>query len=296
MKLSIVVVCFDMHRELPRTLHSLSSTYQIDARSLDYEVVVVDNGSTRPPDRAMVESFGPQFRLLRINPAPGSPARAINAGVDASSGELVCVMIDGAHILTPGVFGLALAAFRAFPDAVVATRYFYLGPGPQNETVLAGYDQTAEDALLERVDWRMDGYRLFEIGTPLQFPAPKITWFNKMLESNCLFMRRSVFVAMGGADERFDLPGGGFLNLDLYCEALAVEGTVPVLLVGEGSFHQVHGGTTTNVDTAARDSKVAIYRAQYETIRGKPLSVSEKDVFYLGHMPTQHSKIHLRNR
>ena len=117
-----------------------------------------------------------------------------------------------------------------------------------------------------------------------------------MMESNCLFMRRDVFAAIGGADERFDLPGGGFLNMDMCREATELAGTEPVLLVGEGTFHQVHGGTTTNVTPEKRDERVATYRRQYEAIRGRDFRAGEKDVFYLGHLPTLHSKIHLKNR
>ena len=48
LSLSVVVVAYDMARELPRTLRSLSTPYQRDLESADYEVVVVDNGSPEP--------------------------------------------------------------------------------------------------------------------------------------------------------------------------------------------------------------------------------------------------------
>ena len=34
-------------------------------------------------------------------------------------------------------------------------------------------------------------------------------------------------------------------------------------LIGEGCFHQLHGGTTTNVSTEKRDASLAKYRQQY---------------------------------
>lgn len=295
MKLSVIVVCYDMNREIPRTLQSLTRDYQQGSPDLEYEVLVIDNGSPKPIDPDTIDSFGDNFHYHYLDNPPPSPAFALNYGAEKALGEILCFMIDGAHLLTPGVFSQALASFRAFDNAIVLTRYFFLGPGDQNDSILEGYNKDEEDGLLAQIDWPQDGYRLFEIGSPLQGAVPKITWFNKMTESNCLFMLRSTFLDIGGADERFDIPGGGFLNLDMYKRAADQPDTQPVLLVGEGSFHQLHGGTTTNVTPAERDRQVNLYEEQYRELRGGPFVASDKHVHYLGHMPTVHSKIHLRN-
>ncbi len=296
MKLSVIVVAHNMRREIPRTLQSLAASYQYDSAELDYEVLVLDNNSSEPLDERMVQSCGGNFHYRFLADAPPSPAYALNHGARHTSGEILCFMIDGAHLLTPGTFRMALAAFRAFSNPVVLTRYFYMGPGSQNETIQDGYNQAEEDRLLASIDWPNDGYRLFEVGVPLQGRLPKITWFNKMIESNCLFMRRSLFDHIGGAEERFDIPGGGFLNIDLLYEAATVEGVTPVQLIGEGSFHQMHGGATTNVSPEERDARVKIYNEQYLSIRGHAFTTIEKDIYYLGHMPTHHSKIHMWSR
>jgi hypothetical protein len=47
-KLSIIVVAYNMTREIPRTLQSLGKHYQLGCDQLDYEVLVIDNGSARP--------------------------------------------------------------------------------------------------------------------------------------------------------------------------------------------------------------------------------------------------------
>lgn len=296
MKLSVILVAYDMPREIPRTLQSLAPGYQQGIGDLEYEVIVVDNGSTRPLDSAIADNPPPWCRYHYLEDAPPSPALALNFGVEHSSGDILALMIDGAHLLTPGVFRYALAAFRTFDHPVVLTGRFFLGPGDQNDTILDGYDQAAEDGLMARIDWPHNGYRLFEIGTPMLGHIPTMNWFNKLLESNCLFLHRSVFNDIGGADERFDFPGGGFLNLDLYREAADHPATEVVQLVGEGSFHQLHGGTTTNVSAEERDRRVLGYHDQYRAIRGRDLDVTDKEIQYLGHLPTLHSKIHLRNR
>lgn len=295
-KLSVIVVAYNMTREVPRTLQSLTKDYQLDSEELEYEVLVIDNGSSDALDGEAVRAFGPHFHYHYLSDPPPSPAFAMNYGTQQSTGDILCFIIDGAHLLTPGVFKFALASFRAFDQPIVATRYFFLGPGDQNDSILEGYDKTREDAMLEKINWPSDGYRLYEIGSPLQGNVPKVTWFNKMLESNCLFMHRSIFAEIGGADERFDIPGGGFLNIDIYRQACELAGTQPVLLIGEGSFHQLHGGTTTNVTPEQRDARVAGYQEQYRRLRGEDLKPSDKDVYYIGHLPTLKSKIHMRNR
>lgn len=294
MKLSVIVIAYNMQREVPRTLQALARSYQTAAADLDYEVILVDNGSPVP---LQLDTPGDvPVTLLRIDNALPSPAQALNRAAAVARGDILCLMVDGAHLLTPGVFEWALRSFAVFECPVVAVRYFYLGPGEQPDTVLRGYDQQAEDALLQQISWPVEGYRLFEVGTPLAGGADRITWFNRMFESNCLFMTRAHYQAIGGSDEQFDLPGGGFLNLDLYRRAVDAEGAVALQLVGEGSFHQVHGGTTTNSDTAARAARLEAYRDQYRQLRGDGQLVSDKPLNFLGHLPTQASKIHLRQR
>ena len=297
MKLSVIVVTYDMSRELPRTLQSLTRSYQQGCEELDFEVLVVDNGSPNPMPEDSITLHGPEFKYYYLENPPPSPAYALNFGSEQASGEILCFMIDGAHLLTPGVFSKGMASFRAFPDAVVLTRYFYMGPGRQNETILEGYNKAVEDELLEKINWPKNGYRLFEVGTPLVFKAfPIVTWFYKPLESNCLFMPKRNFLEMGGVDERFDIPGGGFLNLDFYKRACDMERAQPVILIGEGSFHQMHGGTTTNIAPEELDRRVEEYKQQYREIRGGDLVAVDKDFFYFGHMPTVASKIHRLNK
>lgn len=286
MKLSVILIAYDMAREIPRTLQSLARDYQQGADELDYEVLLVDNGSPEPLMEAHFTHIDVPLQVLRIDNAHPSPAAAINLAAGRARGDVICLMIDGAHLLTPGVFGLMQRAFRAFDEPVVATRYFFMGPDEQNTSIAAGYDKAEEDRLLQVIDWPRDGYRLFEVGAPLRAGANKITWISKMFESNCLFMHRALFDAINGADERFDLPGGGFLNLDLYKRACDAPGAVPVQLIGEGSFHQLHGGTTTNVSMAQRRAQTEIYRQQYVAIRHCDELMTAKDIHYLGH---QHS-------
>ena len=292
MKLSVILIAYDMAREVPRTLQALSRTYQHGAQMLDYEVILVDNGSPVPLDPATWAGIDVPVRLIAVKNASPSPANAINIGLEEAAGEIVCLMIDGAHILTPGVFRMAMACYAIFDNPVVATRYFWLGPDAQNESIAHGYDRNVEDQLLRSINWPEDGYRLYEIGTPLRQGAENINWLNRMFESNCLFMKRTLFKEQGGADQRFDLPGGGFINLDIFSRAIDAPGVTAAQLIGEGCFHQLHGGTTTNISIEKRNLSLEKYRQQFEAIRGHGDYITKKKFYFMGHLPTMASKIH----
>src|SRR5581483_5608637 len=137
-----------------RTLHSLSRAYQQGIESLDYEVLVVENGSHEEEKlgEELVQSFGPEFRYIDLGEesAP-SPARAVNRGIAASTGRAIVVMIDGAHVLTPGVLRLGMLGMSTYAPAVVTVKQWYVGPGQQPQTVAAGYDKELEDRLFEQI-------------------------------------------------------------------------------------------------------------------------------------------------
>ncbi len=284
--LTMVVVFFNMRREAARTLQSLSRSYQRDIDDLEYEVLVVDNGSS--PDQALtaaeVAAYGPEFRLLEVDHTAPSPTVVLNAAIAAARGEALGLMIDGAHVITPGVFRHAMGAMRLYEPAVVAVQQWYLGPGQQGDAQQLGYDQKAEDRLFNGISWPTDGYKLFEIG---HFIGDR-DWFDGIFESNCLFVPRSLIEQIGGFDDSFDMPGGGYTNLDLFERLHAHPGVTPTSILGEGSFHQFHGGNTTNVaDDAVRRERVFSYGEHFRQIRGRPLQGLNKPVHYVGAMDTK---------
>jgi cephalosporin hydroxylase len=264
--LSIIVNFYNMQREAERTLTSLSRDYQHGAQDFDYEVLCIDNGSTPPLDPAWIAGFGPQFRLVRPGRQLASPCAAINEAALQAQGDYLAIMIDGAHLLTPGVFQAARQAWAEHADAVVAVRHWFIG-GDQRWLAVAGYSPQLEDRLFERIQWPHNGYELFRISAPIgEGPEP---WLEGLSESNCLLLPTTLYDRIGGMDEAFDHPGGGFANLDLWHRAAENAQGPLVSLVGEASFHQFHGGTTTNVEDAEKDVRVRSYANAYRTLRGK---------------------------
>ncbi|RDS83403.1 CmcI family methyltransferase [Dyella psychrodurans] len=264
--LSVIVNFYNMRREAERTLTSLSQRYQEDAQDFDYEVLCIDNGSNPPLDPAWIASFGPQFRLLRPSRQLASPCAAINEAALQARGDYLAIMIDGAHLLTPGVFRAARQTWTQHADAVVAVRHWFVG-GDQRWLAVAGYSQHMEDRLFERIQWPNNGYELFRISAPIgEGPEP---WLEGLSESNCLMLPTSLYDRIGGMDEAFDQAGGGFANLDLWHRASENARGPLVSLVGEASFHQFHGGTTTNVEDTEKDVRVRSYANAYRALRGK---------------------------
>jgi cephalosporin hydroxylase len=281
-ELSVVVVVYNMRREARRTLHALSRAYQEGLDGTSYEVVVVENGSVddQKLGASLVQDFGPEFRYLDLgDDASPSPVRALNRGIAASRGRNLALMIDGAHVLTPGVLRFGLQGLATYAPAIVATQQWYVGPGQQGDALDNGYDQVYEDNLFKRIQWPSNGYRLFEIG---HFIGER-DWLDGVWESNCMFVSRAQLEQVGGFDERFTMPGGGYANLELY-ERLGSSPDVTVCsIIGEGSFHQVHGGTTTNEAKAdERRARVFGYAQHYAQLRGRAFRGAGKPIHFVG--------------
>lgn len=282
--LSVVIVFYNMRREAERTLHSLSRAYQREIDELGYEVIVVENGSAEDQrlGAEYVRSFGPEFTYIDLSEeATPSPVRALNHGIKASLGNAIALMIDGAHVLTPRVLRFGTMAMDVYDPALVATQQWYVGPGQQPDTLRQGYDQDYEDRLFAQIDWPADGYRLFDIG---HFIGER-DWFDGLWESNCIFVPRRLLEQFGSMDESFSMPGGGFANLDLYERIGAAPDVTVASILGEGSFHQAHGGTTTNApDSDERSVLLASYHEHYSELRGRPFRGPGKPIHFVGSM------------
>lgn len=281
--LSIVVIVYAMGREAPRTLRSLALPYQRGIAAEDYEVLVVENGSPEPLDAAAVEALGPGFSYHRLPPGDPSPVAALNHGLSLARGEMVGILIDGARLVTPGLLAHALLALRLAEHPIVAVPGFHLGSELQGQALPKGYGPEAEDALLASIGWPADGYRLFEIS--VFAGSSKEGWFRPMAESNALFLPRDRVAELGGYDLRFRSPGGGLANLDFYRRACALPDARLVVLLGEGTFHQVHGGVTTRSPEEGAPSHWERLHGEYMEIKGEPFVLPQLEPLYLGSLP-----------
>ncbi|WP_168207239.1 glycosyltransferase family A protein [Tardiphaga sp. vice278] len=284
-EVSVVVVVYNIPSQANRTMLSLSAGYQRHVSSEDYEVLVVDNGSTPPLDRATVESCGRNFRLIRIDDAEPSPASAANRGIAEARGNVIGVMVDGARIASPGLVHFAKHGAGLYKRSIVGALGWYLGHDYQRWGMSAGYDHQEEDRLLASINWPENGYRLFEISTMDESSVDG--WLAPIAELNALFASRETWDLLGGLDERFDFPGGGLVNLDTFRRAVEFPESHLVLMLGEATFHQLHGGVATNSSPEKATINWEKWAAQYEQIRGQPyaLPAPVNPVTYVGSLP-----------
>jgi len=262
-KLSVIVISYNMKRELPRTIRSLSAAMQRDISAEEYEIIIVDNGSSEPFDHDLCRQMGENISIHSIANATPSPVPAINHGLTLARGDLVGVLIDGARMASPRLLATALEASRLHRRPVIGTLAFHLGPDVQMRSVANGYGRDVENRLLSSVDWEADGYRLFAISVFAGSSADG--WLTIPAETNALFLTREHWQLLGGYDPAFVTPGGGLVNLDTWSRACADPAGRVILLLGEATFHQVHGGVATNSPV----SKWPLFHAEYLRVRGK---------------------------
>lgn len=279
-KLSIIVNFYNMQREAERTLYSLSTAYQQNIKAEDYEVLAIDNGSSTPLEADAVQAFGKNFHYHYLQTQSVSPCKALNQAARLAKGEFIICCIDGARILSPNILSLSLQATKLHPHPFIYTMSMHLGSKPQNLSIEEGYNQQVEDQLLSTVDWRTNGYQLFTISSTALSSGDG--FFSKFAESNCFCLRKSDYLQLGGFDEAFTSKGGGLVNLDFFNRIHENEQFYPVLLLGEATFHQFHGGVATNVSFEAHpwESMAAEYRA----IRQRNFETKYRQATYFGHL------------
>lgn len=274
--ISVVVIVYDMPEQAMNTLYTLSRKYQRGVEDISYEVVVVENLSDRNLKPKKVRALGPEFRYVAREEPGVSPVWALREGIEMARGEIIGMMIDGARMVTPGVIRNVADAYKAFPDAVVATAGFHLGDEDHQHR---HHSETSDRRLLRSIPWRENGYLLYTQAT-IAVSNPH-GFLHAMMESNCMFVMRSALDEVGGPDVRFDQIGGGALNPDLYRILVERPGAQLVMLAGEASFHQFHGGVTTKKDDQ-REELLQSFRDRYVAVRGGSFEAPLKAPIVLG--------------
>jgi glycosyltransferase involved in cell wall biosynthesis len=288
--LSVVVVTYRMVTQIGNTLRSLTLPYQRGLAPDEYEIILVDNGSPEPlPEAIWKVSETVSYTYIPADQASPSPGPALNAGVATARAPIVCVMIDGARMVSPGVLRWGLRMTRLAESAVTEVRSWHLGPKRQKHSIEEGYTPEVERQLLESVRWYDDGYRLFEISVPTR--NVQGGFFGRTRESNCVFIHRSLYERIGGYDERYQFPGGGFVNRDFFWRAVTTAETVFTLL-GEGTFHQEHGGAATGQPTGpSRREVVEGWRAEYAQLsRPFERQTPPYEPILVGHLPDEYRR------
>jgi hypothetical protein len=148
--------------------------------------------------------------------------------------------------------------------------------------VQAGHSAALEEEKLRELAWQENGYRLFKWAC--WSSSNQRGYLQPMQECNALFCSAENFKHIGGADERFDQPGGGSINLYLYRRLGMLPDIVLYVLPGEGSFHQFHGGVTTQ-ELSEDDTRRAVLKSfdtRLEEVWGGPFKALTREPILLG--------------
>ena len=102
-KVSVIVIAYSMSRQLENTLYSLTAECQNGVSEDDYEVIVMENSSADNLPPREVAALPDNFRYVLRDEPTATPVYAINEAFALCRAPLVCLMIDGARMASPGI-------------------------------------------------------------------------------------------------------------------------------------------------------------------------------------------------
>jgi GT2 family glycosyltransferase len=184
MKASVIVLAWNGLQYLPACLDAL-----VAQGYADFEVIVVDNGSTDDSADFVAEHY-PQVRLIRNERNLGFAA-GNNVGLRAATGD-VLVLLNQDTVVQPGWLAALVSAFEDSTVGVAGCKILDL----DGETI-----QHAGGYLLSPIaEGKHYGFGERDEG---QYDQPREVEY---LTGAALAVRRAVFEQVGGLDERF-FPG-----------------------------------------------------------------------------------------
>mgnify|MGYP001585297750 CR=1 FL=1 len=113
MKLSVVIPCCNEEQNVPRFAGELWPV--LENSGLDFEVVIVDDGSKDQTIQEVEKLNKPQIKLVKHEVNKGLGA-ALRTGINAATGELL-IMLDADLTFHPKLIPNLLAARLNHPDA-----------------------------------------------------------------------------------------------------------------------------------------------------------------------------------
>jgi glycosyltransferase involved in cell wall biosynthesis len=156
--ISVIIPCYNLGSYLEEAVGSvLGQTLH------DFEVIVVDDGSTDEFTRLLLDNFDrPKTRLIRQSNQGLAAAR--NHGIRQAAGRYICCL-DADDRLRPEFFERAFAVLETQPDVGFVTGYFQMF-GEREDVFrydtckfpdMLVYNQAVEPAIFRRVAWDKAG-------------------------------------------------------------------------------------------------------------------------------------------
>ena len=167
-RVSVIITCYNLGQYLDEAVDSvLSQTCQ------DFEILVVDDGSTDPATEAMLADYRrPRTRVIRI--AHGGVAAARNVGIANTTGAYLCAM-DADDRFEPSYLAKAVPVLDGDPSV----------------TFVSCWLRTFGD---EDWEWK-----------PERCDLPTLLWEDTVLTAS--LVRREAVLAIGGYDTAMPVQG-----------------------------------------------------------------------------------------
>lgn len=112
-KLSVVLPCFNEERNIKRIPEELLSV--LDNSGIDFEVIIIDDGSTDNSEQEILKINDPRIRLIK-HPKNLGLGYAIRTGIDNATGDLL-VTLDADFTFSPKFIPLLLETMQKNPGA-----------------------------------------------------------------------------------------------------------------------------------------------------------------------------------
>lgn len=201
MKLSIIIPSYNRKDTLKLQLEKINN--QENLESLDFEVVVVDDGSD-DGTKQMVDELAILYKLRYIflnRDEHSSRARARNQGVNNSTGEILTFLDSGILPTTTFIKNLIKYFEQKNNENRVILHYTYgLFASNEHNLKVKNYEEFVEE-VREHIDWRDVREDIFNHISPIEAPWA-LGW------SCMLTISRKKFFYVDGFDETFKNWGG----------------------------------------------------------------------------------------
>ncbi len=175
----------------------------------NYEVIIVDNGSTEPATRQLFDRLPKErFRIVRDD-SPFNFSALNNHAARVARGGLLCLMNNDIEILTPDWLE-EMVSLATRPDVgCVGARLWYPDGRLQHGGVIIGVGGVAGHA-----------HKYIRRGDAGYFGRAVLHQELSAVTAACLLVRRTIFDAMGGLDEQLVI---AFNDVD-FCLRVRAEG------------------------------------------------------------------------
>jgi GT2 family glycosyltransferase len=231
-KLSVITINYNT----PETTIKALDIFKANNQGLDYEIILIDNGSEKKVSASAVQALGGKFIVNKNNLGF---AGAANQGIKIASGEYILLLNSDAFLKKEAV-DLMLKYADTSEQAIIIGPKFYYPDG--REQISAGFFPN-----FWREFFRLTAlYKIFPYGIFLNRHLDKtqeVDW----LSGGCLLFKKEIIKAIGLLDEKYFF---GYEDID-FCRRAKKQG-VKIIYYPKAEVIHYHGLSSGGVKAIKR--------------------------------------------